>query len=63
MTDEQLDRLDAGGPRCLDKILALGGEEPGLSAVTLLGEPPDELERGVVARGDHGSRQSSQAPW
>ena len=51
--DEQLDRLDPGGARRRDEILALDGEEPELLALALLREElADELQRRVRRRGD-----------
>ena len=56
--DEQLDRLDPGGRRRLDQILALDGEEPELLALALLREElADELQRRVRRRGDQALRR------
>src|SRR4029079_19382010 len=61
--DEQVHRLDARPARRLDEVLALRGEEPVLLAMRALAEPrANELERVVVAGGDH-SRQSIPLPW
>src|SRR4029079_894483 len=59
---EKVDRLDARAARRVDEVLALGGEEAGLLAMLALGEHlADELQRLVVAGGDH-SRQSMPLP-
>ena len=62
--DEEVHGLDPRGPGRLDEVLPLGGEQPALVAVLPLSEElADELQRVVVARGDHGRSHSSQLPW
>jgi hypothetical protein len=51
--DEQRDRLDPGGGRGGDEILALDREEPELLARAFLREElPDELQRRIRRRRD-----------
>src|SRR5687768_386727 len=51
--DEQLDRLDAGGPGRVDEVLPFRHEQAQLRAPAARGELADELQLLVVARGDH----------
>jgi hypothetical protein len=51
--DEQLDRLEPGGDRRVDEVLALDREEPQLGAVLARREKlPDEPELLVLTRFD-----------
>ena len=60
--NQQLDRLDAGGQRSLDQILAFGGEQPGLGPVLLGSEKlPDEPELLVLTRLDQAACDSDSA--
>jgi hypothetical protein len=57
-SDEELDRLDAGGRGRVDQILPLDREEPELLALALLREElPDELQRRVRRRRDQDLRR------
>ena len=59
---EQFHGLEAGLERRVDKVLALGDEQPELVAPASPMKLAHELQRLILRRRDHATH-SSQAPW